>query len=194
MSGLVDIAGGAGMGALQGGPVGAAIGGGMPLLELLLGLDGGGAPPPPGLPGGGAGAVDMNPTQTQVSPGAKSAHGRTLADFDNQVTVNAEMPQVESLPLPMDQPQTLEGMGGAGALAAPLIDDAGLAPSGGEAPPIPPPEGGGGLGSAFGEMDPLQLAMMGLTLGSGLFGGPQTPPPRPPGLPGSSFSPMRPMR
>lgn len=193
MSSLVDLAGGAGMGFLTGGPAGAAMGALGPLLQLLQG-GGEAAPPPPGLPGGGAGMVDMNPTQTQVSPGAKSAHGRTL-ESSNDVTVTADMPVTESLPLPMPDQSMDQSFLSQGTV--PLIEPT----MGNEtvydavAPQAPSSDGaaGGGFLSAFGEMDPLELATMGLSLGSMLFANQGPPAPRPPGLPGSSMAPMRPV-
>jgi hypothetical protein len=134
----------------------------------------------------------MNPVGQQTSPGAKSAIGRTLAGA-NDVTVTAEAPPpMEMLPpeiLPQG-PTTLEG-------ASPLTQgtpyDIGGAPEGNVYDGAAPAEGGGGFMSAFGEMDPLELATLCLSLGSMLLAQPQTPAPRPPGLPGSSMSPMKPV-
>lgn len=196
MPGFMDIAGGAGMGALSGGPVGAAIGGGLPLLQMLLGLGEGNAPPAPGLPSPG-GFAQISPTQGQVSPGAKSAHGRTLESFYEGVEVTDEMPPPVQGVMPdiatagaasMESPLTPTD---AYATLAPPVDPtvAAMDAASGAAP-IPGDLGGGGPM----DMTGLEMAMLGLQLGSALFGGNQAPVPRPPSLPSSSFSPMRPMR
>lgn len=148
------------------------------------------------LPDAAGGTLEgMDPTfQTAgVSPGAsdggKSAIGRTLQGL-NDVTVTADAPQ---LPL-MDQgaldlgPTTLGGI-----------------QAGGPLPPIQPPTGNvydsaapqdpaaaAGGGGALGGMDGMQLAQLGLMLGS-MLSQPGPPGPRPPGLPGSSMAPMRPV-
>lgn len=143
------------------------------LLQLLQG-GGQQTPPAPGLPQMPNTLESMRPTQGSVSPGAsdgtKSAHNRSMVQADSQIEVTAPAPP----PMPLLPAQ--ESLG----------------------PTVTGPEPTSAVGPGHGQvpdqflgMDPLQLAMLGLQLGSALFQPEQGP--RPPGLPGSSMSPMRPV-
>lgn len=124
-----------------------------------------------------AGFEGMEPkfNMTDPSPGAaKSAMGRTL-EASNEITVNAPAPQMPMLPAMEDIPPTLEQ----------LPTDAAATGAAAAAP--------GAQQGALGGMTSLELAQLGLMLGSQLFGRKDVPPPHPPGLPGSSFSPMKPV-
>lgn len=136
--------------------------------------------------------LEMSPmfTGVETSPGAaKSAQGRTLEDLNKN--------QIELLPPEVDMPDTaglLEPEWVSQGQNVPELapdpnaaDKSAYMPAGPESEP-PPQEGGG---SEMSGLTSLELAQLGLALGSQAFQ--LQPGPRPPGLPGSSFSPMKPV-
>ncbi|HUV74220.1 MAG TPA: hypothetical protein VMW79_07920 [Anaerolineae bacterium] len=115
---------------------------------------------------------------------SKSAYNRKIATFDKQIEVTEEAPMVEQLPLPIEDSPLQQGAGYDSAQIA-GFDPTELAMAQAEVPPgtIQPEKKSGMTG--------LEMAQLGLALGSMMFQG--QPGPRPPSLPGNSFSPMRPV-
>lgn len=136
--------------------------------------------------------LEMSPVfqNNEVSQGAaKSAQGRTLEDMNKN--------QIEPLPPEASMPDTaglLEPQWlSQGQNVPELAPDPNAANKSAYMPVSPesepPPQEGGG--SEMAGLTSMEIAQLGLALGSQAFQ--RQPGPRPPGLPGSSFSPMKPV-
>lgn len=113
---------------------------------------------------GGAAAPNTTPTQPVPSAAPPSAQGRTLESFDNNQ---------------MSPPPGISNEG---------VPPPALTPNYGGADPVPPTNQGDG--KVMG-MNGLEMAQLGMLLGSELFK--RQPGPAPPGLPGGGSFNMRPV-